>query len=1218
MKKLRNVIGLVLMTMIVFGLIACKQDSVLPTSNPISSTINGEVSVYGQFSGVVLNGNTDKPLSGVKVTIGNKSATTGSDGCFFIDDVIPGTYTVVYTKSGYLTSTVEDVVVNAGQKKEDDPNAEYEVLKELLAAFVKYTESDNFDWSTIRIEDGKIITESTEEIGTSNESDVIGDATITENAILTKTELTECIYKYGITLGAKRLAPLSASIHGNIKLLSGNYLATDVFEEVCPEGVEITVVVLDYYGGSSYSYKSTKTDKNGNYKFEKLPAGYYFGFFVEPINDFAIGEKLYSYSGDDFGLTGYLTILDGGTLIDFPMIADYDMEFNLALYPIGDDFITTETNAGYFNALKNGPLGVYDDITIAFSSSVNTETIKFVFDEKDVELIPTWDIDNKVVTLSLPEDVAWNWGESNISLYNATNTIYISPVIVDDYVLDVNGTVLDENYNAISVFTESELELKEIEFITMEEKLSRAISINKNELPFQGAIKLTFNKEIDSVCGLNKFDILADIGKIGAADVEYEGSVVYVSLDTIPTYAQDLSLDLEVRSTSYRDYNEDVLAQQIDFHTVDGLKLVSTNLYGDVFNVYYDFNEITLDDLAVFPSKGNIELVFDEDLTGFEVSAELYEEDSIQGATTITDLREENLISSANIVVEGTKVTITPDNPLYNSNYALAVKIEKDGIIYFNTRSEVFAYYNGYVVDSDVLTTETDKPLVVVGDNIEAVNSNSYYIRFFTEEKTIDIIDTNIYNYLLSNEIPDATDTKIKCNDDIVLTFDEALDGCKATAALVPAVFANTYSAEQNLVEGCTIADDTLIINHKVLYAETQYALFVEIKNKEGYIIYTTEGVESTNIVAYNEVDGYIVFNSNKELLELPEFSNISLDGKTVNFPVYDADGNNSVINLAFNVNLSDYEIERTFSWSQEGTTLYPSNAIFTINNDAPLKSTLEVEPSGTLVPGLYYHIAVKIKDAIGNVLIDNVYKFKVSDNFVFLDVNTLSALEFVEENNIVKTDFESTDTVLDVSLDIVGYNYGIDNIYRLFSAKAQPDPLDNEWVLCENVAQDSYYDLIYNGKYVRDVDFAGSFVNEYSGSPWLVDGGEVAVMYQVTNEEGFLEQSDIITYADNTAPELEDTYASASAFESKFYDADTTITVTVKSKLENDKIMVLDLFSSNSGVTVSNEHYNSDRTEYSFNVNIAAGTTVDLATDSLVIEVVDMAGNIESQDLMD
>lgn len=1217
MKKLGNVIGLVLMTMLVFGLVACKQEAVLTTSSSISSTTDGGVSVYGQFSGVVLNGRTDQPLSGVKVTIGNKSATTGADGCFFIDDVIPGTYTVVYTKSGYLAATVEDVVVNAGQKKEDDPNAEYEVLKELLAAFVKYTESDNFDWSSIRIEDGKIITESTEEIGTSTESDVIGDATITENAILTKTELTDCIYKYGITLGAKRLAPLSASIHGNIKLLSGNYFATDVFEEVCPEGVEITLVAIDYYGGSSYSYKSTKTDKNGNYKFEKLPAGYYFGFLVEPINDFAIGEKLYSYSGDDFGLTGYFTMPDGGTLIDFPMIADYDMELNLALYPLGDDFITTETNAGYFNALKNGPLGVYDDVTIAFSSSVNTETIKFVFDEKDVELIPTWDIDNKVVTLSLPKDVAWNWGDSSITLYNATNTIYISPVIVDDYVLDVNGSVLDENYNAISVFTESELKLEEIEFLTKEESISRAISINKNELPFQGAIKLTFNKEIDSECGLNKFDILADTGKIGAADVEYDGSVIYVSLDKVPTYAQDLSLDLEVRSTSYRDYNEDFCAEEIEFHTVDGLSLVSTNLYGDVFNVYYDFNEITLDDLAVFPTKGKIELVFDEDLTDFDVSAELYEEDLIQDATTITDLREENLIASEDIVVDGTKITITPKKALYNSNYALAVKIEKDGIVYFNTRSEVFAYYNGYVVDTGVLTKDTDSPLVVVGNNIEEVNSNSYYIRFFTEAKTIDIVNTNIYNYILSNEIADAADTKIISSDDIVLTFDESLDGCKVNAVLVPAVIVNSYSDDQNLIDGITINDNEVLINHKVLYAETQYALFMEIKNKDGYIIYTTDGVESTPYVAYDEGYGSIVFNSNEGLFELAEFSKISLDGKTTNFPVFDSNGNNSVINLYFNDNLDDYEIETSFSWSQDGNTLYPSDANFIIENDIyQIKSALIVEPVGTLVPGMYYHIGIKIKDEDGNVIIDTVYKFKTSDDFIYLDVNTLPPVQFVNDDKTVKTDFEFNDTELDIELDYVEYNYSINNIYRIFSAKAQTNPLDNEWILCESVNQDSYYDLKYNGKYVNDVDLASLFVNEDSGSSWLVDGGEVAVMYQVTNKEGFLEQSDIITYADNTAPELSVTYTTP--FESKYYDDSTSITITVKSKVENDKILVVGWACTNAGVTVANESYNDDRTEYSFNAIIADGTTVNLATDELVIEVVDMAGNIESQDLMD
>lgn len=71
----------------------------------------------GVLKGLVNDRATNAPLSGASITLsgaGNKIATTDDAGGFTINDLVPGSYSVTYTRNGYSPAT-QSYTVNAGQ-----------------------------------------------------------------------------------------------------------------------------------------------------------------------------------------------------------------------------------------------------------------------------------------------------------------------------------------------------------------------------------------------------------------------------------------------------------------------------------------------------------------------------------------------------------------------------------------------------------------------------------------------------------------------------------------------------------------------------------------------------------------------------------------------------------------------------------------------------------------------------------------------------------------------------------------------------------------------------------------------------------------------------------------------------------------------------------------------------------------------------------------------
>jgi large repetitive protein len=60
----------------------------------------------GTLTGVVTDATTGLPINGVTVSLSGVTTTTDSGGNYGFTNITPGTYTLTFTKAGYITVTV--------------------------------------------------------------------------------------------------------------------------------------------------------------------------------------------------------------------------------------------------------------------------------------------------------------------------------------------------------------------------------------------------------------------------------------------------------------------------------------------------------------------------------------------------------------------------------------------------------------------------------------------------------------------------------------------------------------------------------------------------------------------------------------------------------------------------------------------------------------------------------------------------------------------------------------------------------------------------------------------------------------------------------------------------------------------------------------------------------------------------------------------------------
>ena len=335
MKKLLRLISVATMLLAATTFMACSSDDDDGPSESSSATRVGS----GAFVGVVLD-NTGKPVEGATVTLGNKTASTNKGGEFKLEGVAvndpvvrsiqttvsTGTsitvtngdeklepkdstitserkyaYTLTVTKDGYIPGTVDSMYVSEAEDIGGIEDARLSALKNQYAGILN-AYAGAVGASTV---------------ATNSNGDIYGitGSTLEDKSATMKTvaEALKEIQKLYANLGktysstfveCKTLVPLNASLSGKLKL-NPSPATAEVYNETTYPAPKDTVVTVTYTAtkdAAPYTFKS-KTDAEGNFKFEKLPSGVALSIEVEGFT--AKAGEVEAYFSTDGGLSSY-------------------------------------------------------------------------------------------------------------------------------------------------------------------------------------------------------------------------------------------------------------------------------------------------------------------------------------------------------------------------------------------------------------------------------------------------------------------------------------------------------------------------------------------------------------------------------------------------------------------------------------------------------------------------------------------------------------------------------------------------------------------------------------------------------------------------------------------------------------------------------------------------------------------------------------------------
>ena len=244
---MRKTILNVLLTILAFSLVmfvACKDEPVASGAGSVTCTLNG----------VVYDSQTKKPVEGASVDIGIKAVTTDKNGCFAIDNVAPGSYTISIVKDGYEMATRDDVLVDSGRFYNNLSENDKAALTDLISSGAIID-----DYYAELLFGGE---RDAEEVPHNPDINSVGDAKY-----------------YGQTVFAVGLTPSYAVLEGAINVKFADGSTYDV-----PEGVGIIALCLARLDELEVvrTYRTT-VGENGSFRFENIQNGPYY-LAVDPMS----------------------------------------------------------------------------------------------------------------------------------------------------------------------------------------------------------------------------------------------------------------------------------------------------------------------------------------------------------------------------------------------------------------------------------------------------------------------------------------------------------------------------------------------------------------------------------------------------------------------------------------------------------------------------------------------------------------------------------------------------------------------------------------------------------------------------------------------------------------------------------------------------------------------------------------------------------------------
>lgn len=251
--------------------VACNNEPAVSSSGSVTCTLNG----------VVYDSQELKPIQGALVANGTQTVKTDKNGCFAIENVAPGSYTISITKDGYMMEVLDDVLVDSGRFYNRELSVED---KAMLAKLISEgAEIDDY-YAEILFGGERDV----DYDGRNPDIDSIGDSAT-----------------YGQTIFAVGLTPANAVLEGTIDVVFADKSAYDV-----PEGVGIIAICVNQPVANNQepdiirTYKTT-VGKAGSFRFEKIMPGFYY-LAVDPmsitLNEVTIEVDGHLFNGEGEGV----------------------------------------------------------------------------------------------------------------------------------------------------------------------------------------------------------------------------------------------------------------------------------------------------------------------------------------------------------------------------------------------------------------------------------------------------------------------------------------------------------------------------------------------------------------------------------------------------------------------------------------------------------------------------------------------------------------------------------------------------------------------------------------------------------------------------------------------------------------------------------------------------------------------------------------------------
>ncbi|MDR2193734.1 MAG: Ig-like domain-containing protein [Treponema sp.] len=614
--------------------------------------------VLGQVAGVVYDGVTAKPLTGVEVRItGYASVKTSGSGEFLIRDVKPGTHEIIFKKDGYVYAH-KSVTVDKDQYKNDDPFAEYEVLRTEFALFNEWISKPNLpgfsgvsgtneNWT---YSDGVYFNANGEGV-TYNEA---------EKTFVFSDKKLDYTYRTHVPVGLFKMVPLTGKLKAKINLVFTAYNATPLTTPVdkvesIKDGVPVYLKTTNAAGnnGINETIYGPFMTANGGVEAEKLPANTTFMLalsdgFTQPYNNVD-----YYFNDAAFYISNGLGTLQAATFATD--LADTVDVGTLYLFTFGDVAYALSSNVA--NAAT--PLPVTQSITITFSKPIDTDN--FIASIKNIT--------NTTAALSsgteLSLKAAWNATKDTVTL--TPNVLFIDysalklPYSIDETAkvgdLSISGKALDGSTiftGALPVYTEGMVKLVAVEAVSASASPARAAYVVEKG----GTIKMSFNKLV-TVLPSASFMIANT-----PAYYKIDGKNIYVWNDAIVSGGVSLSYPDIYSGADTSDKSASGTISNIYSKEMRKLVLIGTNLYRSI--------PINAADNS-FPITGDIELTFGSAIpSGTTAEVALY-----NGGTLI----------ATSTTLSGNKITIDPSNNLTPLiTYGITVKlIDSTGVLLWET-----------------------------------------------------------------------------------------------------------------------------------------------------------------------------------------------------------------------------------------------------------------------------------------------------------------------------------------------------------------------------------------------------------------------------------------------------------------------------------------------------------------------------------------------------